>query len=496
NAWQIKGIEKKKILLTEILEYIAKFAWYSESILRHFMIMISRNLFRSLPRRKKQLESDDDASEDPSWPHLQLVYELVLRLIVCTDIDKKIMRHYLEGKFVNGMIELFASEDAREREYLKTILHRIYGRFMPMRVTIRDSIANACYRTIYEGERSENGVAEFLEIFCSIIHGFSIPVKEEHKEFLRCVLIPLHKCRRLERFHEQLVACCVQFVFKDPAIAPMVLGGLLRFWPIQSPTKEEMFIAEVVNVINAMINHKNGVDLQPHWRILLAVIDQLIKCMKSKHHSIAERALLVWSEDAIEALVDMDKKIIWPKIIAAFIEEGIYKCLLCFLLFNFKNKNHWNEQLREYNEDAINNFKMRDQNTYSKIFDDYVKHKTLQNGFDNTANEKVKICRFFFRQTQYVSRLLTKKKQQTNRKSVNNIDGTSSVVLLKDRLILKCQNEQAINNNNFYVLNKSSLHPRFSCICLITFVDTRFVIDLTVFFYYFYRLMLSMLEKK
>lgn len=103
------------------------------------------------------------------------------------------MKKYLEGKFVDNVIELFASEDPREREYLKTILHRIYGRFMPLRALIRQSIANCCYRTIYQRTRSENGIAEFLEIFCSIIHGFSIPVKKEHKDFLRNVLVPLHK---------------------------------------------------------------------------------------------------------------------------------------------------------------------------------------------------------------------------------------------------------------------------------------------------------------
>ncbi|ETO29815.1 serine/threonine protein phosphatase 2A B56 delta subunit [Reticulomyxa filosa] len=233
------------------------------------------------------------------------------------------MRRHLEGKFVNSLIELFGSEDIRERDYLKTIMHRIYGRFMPMRISIRNSIANACHRIVYEGDRSETGIAEFLEIFCSVIHGFSIPVKEEHKDFLRNVLIPLHKCRKLEKFHEQLVACCVQFVFKDPAIGPIILGGLLRYWPIQSPTKEEMFIAEVVNVINAMVNHKNGFNIQEYKGILLAVIDQLVKCMKSKHHSVAERALLIWSEDAIEVLVDIDKKNVWPKIVAAFIEVGI-----------------------------------------------------------------------------------------------------------------------------------------------------------------------------
>ena len=32
--------------------------------------------------------------------------------------------------FVVRILELFDSEDPRERDYLKTILHRIYGKFM------------------------------------------------------------------------------------------------------------------------------------------------------------------------------------------------------------------------------------------------------------------------------------------------------------------------------------------------------------------------------
>ena len=134
---------------------------------------------------------------------------MTLRLVINTDVDKKTMKKYLEGSFVDNVILLFCSEDPREREYLKTILHRIYGRFMPLRALIRSSIAHCCYNAIYQAKgdsASTNGIAEFVEIFCSI--------KAEHKDFLRNVLVPLHKCRKLDKFHEQLVACCVQFVFK------------------------------------------------------------------------------------------------------------------------------------------------------------------------------------------------------------------------------------------------------------------------------------------
>ena len=57
-------------------------------------------------------------------------------------------------------------------------------------------INNIFYRFVYETER-HNGVAELLEILGSIINGFALPLKEEHKIFLLKVLMPLHKVRLL-----------------------------------------------------------------------------------------------------------------------------------------------------------------------------------------------------------------------------------------------------------------------------------------------------------
>ncbi|GCC44334.1 hypothetical protein chiPu_0028536, partial [Chiloscyllium punctatum] len=55
---------------------------------------------------------------------------------------------------------------------------------------------------IYESEHF-NGVAELLEILGSIINGFALPLKAEHKQFLLRVLIPLHTARTLSLFHAQ-----------------------------------------------------------------------------------------------------------------------------------------------------------------------------------------------------------------------------------------------------------------------------------------------------
>lgn len=70
------------------------------------------------------------------------------------------------GVGLRRFLELFDSEDPRERDYLKTILHRIYGKFMPHRAFIRKAISNVFYRFIYETER-HNGIAELLEVGCA-----------------------------------------------------------------------------------------------------------------------------------------------------------------------------------------------------------------------------------------------------------------------------------------------------------------------------------------
>lgn len=119
------------------------------------------------------------------------------------------------------LLELFDSEDPRERDFLKTTLHRIYGKFLNLRSYIRRSINNVFFQFTYETERF-NGIAELLEILGSIINGFALPLKEEHKLFLTRVLLPLHKVKSLSMYHPQLAYCIVQFLEKDSTLTKEV----------------------------------------------------------------------------------------------------------------------------------------------------------------------------------------------------------------------------------------------------------------------------------
>ena len=91
-------------------------------------------------------------------------------------------------------------------------------------------------------------MGELLEILGSIINGFALPLKLEHKQFLCKVLIPLHKVRCLSLYHAQLAYCVVQFLEKDANLTEQVIKGLLKFWPKTCSQKEVKIVNRTQNV--------------------------------------------------------------------------------------------------------------------------------------------------------------------------------------------------------------------------------------------------------
>ncbi|XP_036267623.1 serine/threonine-protein phosphatase 2A 56 kDa regulatory subunit gamma isoform isoform X7 [Pipistrellus kuhlii] len=231
----LKWKEVKRAALSEMVEYITHNRnVITEPIYPEVVHMFAVNMFRTLPPSSNPTGAEFDPEEDEptleaAWPHLQLVYEFFLRFLESPDFQPNIAKKYIDQKFVLQLLELFDSEDPRERDFLKTTLHRIYGKFLGLRAYIRKQINNIFYRFIYETEH-HNGIAELLEILGSIINGFALPLKEEHKIFLLKVLLPLHKVKSLSVYHPQLAYCVVQFLEKDSTLTEPVAERALYYW--------------------------------------------------------------------------------------------------------------------------------------------------------------------------------------------------------------------------------------------------------------------------
>lgn len=282
----LKEKDIKRQTLVELVDYVTSASGkFSETAMQEMIKMVSANLFRTLgtqPRENKVLEGFDLEEEeplmDPAWPHLQIVYEFLLRFVASPETDAKLAKRYIDHSFVLRLLDLFDSEDPREREYLKTVLHRIYGKFMVHRPYIRKAINNIFYRFIFETEK-HNGIAELLEILGSIINGFALPLKEEHKLFLVRALIPLHKPKCIPMYHQQLSYCITQFVEKDCKLADTVIRGLLKYWPITNSSKEVMFLGELEEVLEAT---------QPpeFQRCMVPLFRQISRCLSSSHFQV------------------------------------------------------------------------------------------------------------------------------------------------------------------------------------------------------------------
>ncbi|KAF7009732.1 hypothetical protein CFC21_024238 [Triticum aestivum] len=328
----LKEKEMKRQTLMELVDYVTSAnGKFSEIIMLEISKMVAINLFRSsnpTPRENKAIEGVDMEEEeplmDPAWSHLQIVYEVFLRFVASQETDAKLAKRYIDHSFILKLLDLFDSEDPRERDYLKTILHRIY---------------------------------ELLEILGSIINGFALPLKEEHKLFLLRALIPLHKPKCVAMYHQQLSYCITQFVEKDCKLADTVIRGLLKYWPITNSSKEVMFLGELEEVLEAT-------QLAEFQRCMVPLFRQIASSMNSSHFQVAERALFLWNNDHIENLIKQNYKVILPIIFPALERNA---------------RGHWNQAVRSLTLNVRKIFTDHDSAFFGecmqKFDDDELKHE-------------------------------------------------------------------------------------------------------------------------
>ncbi|KAI0748237.1 protein phosphatase 2A regulatory B subunit [Daedaleopsis nitida] len=350
---ELKGKQIKTQTLHEMLEYITtQRGVITENIYPEVVKMFATNLFRSIPPPVNPTGDAFDPEEDEpvlelAWPHLKIVYEFFLRFVESPEFNTNLAKRYIDQTFVLNLLELFDSEDPRERDFLKTTLHRIYGKFLNLRAPIRRSINNVFFHFVYETER-HNGIAELLEILGSIINGFALPLKDEHKTFLMRTLLPLHKVKSLSMYHPQLAYCVVQFLEKDATLAEHVVLGLLKFWPKVNSPKEVMFLSEMEEVLDV-------IDPAEFQKIQEPLFQQLARCINSQHFQVAERALMYWNNEYIVNLMSDNLAVILPIVFPALYTNS---------------RSHWNRTIHALVYNALKLF----MEINPDLFDDVMQH--------------------------------------------------------------------------------------------------------------------------
>lgn len=310
--------------LQELKEFLNDSKNVAQYVIPHLDLvidMIKKNIFRPLPMDKKGGDKlgpseggveEEDIVIDPAWPHLQGVYEFFFELIICEATDVKSLKIHVTPSFIQDFLQLFDSEEPRERDYLKNILHRLYAKLVPRRKMIRKAI-NDCFLTMIHETQKFNGASELLDILASIISGFAVPLREEHVIFFKVVMIPLHKVQTSHIFHEQLLRCSMLFLSKDHALAIPLVEGLLRYWPFGNSPKETLFLTELQEVLEVC-------ELAKLESLIPKLFKRLVRCISGPQLQVADRAMCFFENDYFLGILRTFKQLTFPMVVPVIVE--------------------------------------------------------------------------------------------------------------------------------------------------------------------------------
>mmetsp|Transcript_37538 Transcript_37538/g.83883 ORF Transcript_37538/g.83883 Transcript_37538/m.83883 type:complete len:1006 (-) Transcript_37538:143-3160(-) len=266
------------------------------SVIHAVVDLVKTNAFRVLMHRERTpmdlLDGDDDEPLlELTWPHLELIYDIFLKVLHGKDFDYPLAQAAgMDKAFVSKVIELIESDDPREREVLKNVITRIYSKLSNLRSSVRRSIQAFCQRaaSMEDGETPQCGLSELLEVFGSrIVGSFQTPLRKEHRDVLTTVLLPLYKLDHLSFFHSQLKDVVRSFVKKEAGLAKSVALALLRYWPQCASSKQTIFLGELEDMIHAMPSAE-------FKSIASLVAKRLSTCVMCPHSEVAEKALNIW----------------------------------------------------------------------------------------------------------------------------------------------------------------------------------------------------------
>ncbi|KAG6513673.1 hypothetical protein ZIOFF_024008 [Zingiber officinale] len=111
--------EVKRQTLSELIDFVQSGSGrLNEQVQEELVRTVDVNIFRNLPSASHEntgVEPTDSEEEDPyldpTWPHLQLIYELLLHYVVSSDTDTKVAKHYIDHSFMLRLLDLLNSED-------------------------------------------------------------------------------------------------------------------------------------------------------------------------------------------------------------------------------------------------------------------------------------------------------------------------------------------------------------------------------------------------
>lgn len=366
----VKNKDVKSKALKELTHIFRDPKLISKTVLEAFINMVLKNIERDWAAPEvpnaPQFDFEEDAPVlNKEWPHVEIVYNALATFLVSPCSGLEFAKDAVKKPLINQLLDIFNTQDMRERCQVKQVLHRLYSTFICHRAYVRSCINNLYYRYMYDRSSSRSiGIAELLEISGAIINGFTVPIKPEHVNFLKKVLIPLHATDGIDQYHPQLAYCVLQYIKKDPSYAGTVIKGLVRYWPKCNSNKEVLFLNELEDIMSEL----EGVEI---LKLQETIFKILARCIESIHFQVAERALYFFNNEKLYSHIEDHPATIMSMVVPVMQHQReahwspSIRGLVEHLLYALNNNNNVSEVMDPLNSNFLKRKRDSDSNTAS-----------------------------------------------------------------------------------------------------------------------------------
>ena len=256
--------------------------------------MIKENIFNY---DNYQLKDDCELKE--YFDNIKGIYEIFLQTINNNECTPIILKGYIQFNFLNKLIYSFNSDISEERYYLMLILHKLYDKMVQRRKIIRNIIYNYLNYSVIQLKRI-NGALELLEVMASIIAGYAIPLRNEHIDFFKTIIVPLHNIKECNLFFEKLLRCAIWFLCKDANLSIILLENLLQCFPFKDFNVKSLFLDEIIEILEFC----DIIKISPLVKKLCYTI---VGCFSQLNLDLTEKALSFFNSEVFISIIKQYK---------------------------------------------------------------------------------------------------------------------------------------------------------------------------------------------
>jgi len=95
--------------------------------------------------------------------------------------------------------------------------------------------------------------------------------------------------------------CSMIYTTKDRSLAPLLMEGLLKYWPFAATDKEILFLLELQELIEVA-------DPPSISHLIPKLFKRLTKCIQSEHLNVCDKAMCFFENDFFLNLVKTYKE--------------------------------------------------------------------------------------------------------------------------------------------------------------------------------------------